>query len=356
MDIETAKKIIDFAITKTPPDQKLQFGFFGGEPLLCFQNMVTITEYLKKAAQTAGIPFQLSITTNGTILTEPILNFLKREKVNLCVSIDGHESVHNLNRIFSNGKGSHALVAKNLQTFVEQLDFVQVNAVFGPDTIKWLPELLPYFIEIGVQIIHLNPNITTTWSEESKSCLSEMFMQVANDYIQYYESGYPLTVNLIDSKVILFLKGGYSFEDRCGMGETEWGFAPSGNIYPCERFIGEDRESPHCIGNIHQGLNTARHCAILKQRGNRNETCQTCPLRNFCMNWCGCTNYYMTGHTDLASSMLCVSERATILAAKHVFLSLKENDLFIDHLMAYVHGGRHSNKYGEHLLWTNKKI
>jgi uncharacterized protein len=341
MEIQTAKKIIDFAIANTPPDQRLEFGFFGGEPFLCFEKMGAITNYLKEVTKRAGLPFQLSITTNGTILTEPILNYLKNEKVSLCVSIDGHESVHNKNRIFPNGKGSHAIVAKNMQKFVEQLDFVQVNAVYGPDTIKHLPELLPYFIEAGVQIIHFNPNITATWSEEAKNCLNDVYMQVADDYIQYYKNGYPVTVNLIDSKVLLFLKDGYSLEDRCGMGETELGFAPSGNIYPCERFIGEDQESPFCIGNIYRGLNTARHCAVLKQRGNRNEECQMCPMRNFCMNWCGCTNYYMTGQTDLASSMLCVSERATILAAKHVFLSLKENNLFIDHLMTYVHEGRH---------------
>lgn len=346
MDFDTAKKIINFSIAKASPDQKLSFGLFGGEPFLCFEMMREITNYLKKSVNKAGLPYQINITTNGTILTDEILKYLIDEKVNLCVSIDGPEIIHNKNRIYSNGNGSHAKVSRNLKTFAEHLGSLQVNTVYGPETLTFLPDLLPYFVEEGIRIIHLNPNITSDWPDESITKIPETYMQLANNYVQYYQKGHPISVNLIDSKVVLFLKGGYSAKDRCGMGETEWGFAPSGNIYPCERFIGDDQASPYCIGNIHEGLYPERHCAILERRGNINEKCQTCSLSKFCMNWCGCTNFHLTGHTDLASHMLCISERATIMAAKHAFLSLKDNNSFIDHLMAYVYEGRHYKEEG----------
>jgi sulfatase maturation enzyme AslB (radical SAM superfamily) len=80
---------------------------------------------------------------------------------------------------------------------------------------------------------------------------------------------------------------------------------------------------------------------LLKQRGNRNEKCKTCDLQRYCMNWCGCTNYHMTGHTDLAGTMLCESEKAAIQAVKYVLITLKDNELFIDHFIKYVHEGRH---------------
>lgn len=150
-------------------------------------------------------------------------------------------------------------------------------------------------------------------------------------------------MNLIDSKLIVFLKGGYAIEDMCGMGETEWGFAPSGNIYPCERFIGEDDDLSLCLGNIHTSLDLTRRCLLLRRRGNHNDTCRTCNLKRFCMNWCGCTNYYLTGNSDVAGPILCVMEKAAIKAAEYVLATLTnlDNELFIDHLMRYLCEGRH---------------
>ena len=91
-------------------------------------------------------------------------------------------------------------------------------------------------------------------------------MDIATHYIQCYERGQEVALNLIDSKLMLFLKDGYGAEDRCGMGDTEWGFAPSGNIYPCERFVGEDDDLSMCIGNIHTGFETSRRCAVLSKK------------------------------------------------------------------------------------------
>jgi uncharacterized protein len=168
-----------------------------------------------------------------------------------------------------------------------------------------------------------------------------MYMQIADYYMQSYQRGNEIAVNLIDGKILLLLKGGYTAEDICCMGETEWGFAPSGNIYPCERLVGEDDGSSLCLGNIHTGLDVGRRCSLLEQRGNHDEECRDCDYRKYCMNWCGCTNYHMTGHTDSVGPMMCASEKAAIHAAKHVLITLSrlDNELFLDHLMHYMHEG-----------------
>jgi uncharacterized protein len=341
MSFATAQKIVDFAMDITPPGRKIEFGFFGGEPLLCFGLVKETTSYIREKQKER--PVRLSITTNGTLLTQSILDFLKREKVDLCISIDGPAHVHDLNRCYKDGRGSFADVARNLQEAIERLDYVQVNAVYGPDTIDFLPESVSFFTQLGVQVIHLNPDICASWTKDAYPKLRETYMQIANHYVQSYQHGQEIAVNLIDSKNILFLKGGYAAGDMCGMGETEWGFAPSGNIYPCERFIGEDSDPSLCLGNIHTGLDLTRRCSLLKRRGNSNRECKTCEYKRYCMNWCGCTNHFMTGHTDLAGSMLCASEKEIIKAAKHVFVTLSQtdNELFIDHLMKYLHEGHH---------------
>jgi len=341
ISLATAQKIVDFAVDITPPEREIELSFFGGEPLLRFDLIKEIVGYIRKKKRNPGKTFCLSVTSNGTLLTPEILDFFKDEGIDLCISIDGPEHVHNLNRCYEDGRGSFEEVVKNLQTAIEELGTLQVNAVFGPDTIDFLPESLSFFAELGVSAIHLNLNICVSWDEGAYPKLQETYMKVADYYIRSYQKGQELAVNLMDSKIIVFLKGGYEKSDKCGMGETEWGFAPSGNIYPCERFIGEDDNSSLCLGNVHSGLDLTRRCSLLKQRGNHNEECKTCDLQKYCMNWCGCTNYYITGHTDLTGPIMCESEKAAIQAAKHILFTLKNNELFLDHFMKYLHEGRH---------------
>lgn len=338
MSLDTGKKIVDFAVNLATDGRRLDFSFFGGEPFLCFDLMKEITAYIREKEKEIENPVRLSVTTNGTILNQSIFDFLNKEDVALCISVDGPEDVHDLNRCREDGRGSFGLVLKNLTTAIEELDGLQVNAVYGPETVDQLIETVSFFVQMGISVIHLNPNICAPWPAEAYPKLDESFMKIANYYIESYEQGNEIAINLIDSKVVLFLKGGYSPGDTCGMGETEWGFAPSGNIYPCERLIGEDDGSPFCLGNVRTGLDQEKRCSLLHHRGNHNEECRRCDWQRYCMNWCGCTNYHLTGHTQFVAPAICASERSAIKAAKFVFTTLSRNDLFIDHLYSFFIG------------------
>lgn len=339
MSLETGEKIVDFAMRISGPDKLLDFCFFGGEPFLRFDMIKELTSLIQERKKEYKKPVRLSITTNGTILTQEMIDFLKENNINLCVSIDGPEHIHNRNRCYENGEGSFAQVVKNILMAREQLDNLQANAVYGPETIEDLQESLEFLDLLGIPVIHLNMNILASWSGVTYQKMLKSYLQVADYYIHSYEQGREIGINLIDSKIILFLKGGYTAGDTCGMGETEWGFAPGGNIYPCERLIGEDEESPFSLGNVHTGLSLEKQRSVSKHRGNKNKECNQCQFQKYCMNWCGCTNYHMTGLTDMASPTLCASERATIEAAKHVLTNLSGNELFINHFYSIFCGG-----------------
>lgn len=342
MSLATARKIVDFAMEITPPQQKIRFGFSGGEPLLCFELIRQITNYIRDKQSRIYNPVCLGLTSNGTLLTESILDFFSEQEFELCISLDGPEAIHNLNRRYQDGKRTFDDVVKHIPAALERLAVLQVNAVYDPQTIEFLHGTVSFLAGLGVPVIHLNPNIRAFEEDYDYSQLRESFMQIADYYIDSYDAGREIAVNLIDSKIIVFLKGGYDILDKCGMGETEWAFAPSGNIYPCERLIGEDKTPCLCMGNIHTGLDPSRRCSVIEHTGNRNEECRECNFSKYCMNWCGCTNYHMTGYTDLAGRMLCESEKAAMQAAGHVLavLSDKNNDLFLDHFMKYVNQGR----------------
>jgi len=169
-----------------------------------------------------------------------------------------------------------------------------------------------------------------------------VYQEVARLYVDAYRRGQEVAINLIDGKIILFLKGGYTEADTCGMGKWQWAFAPSGNIYPCERFIGEDDDPRFQLGNLETGMDERRRIWITRLAGNRNLACLECELRPYCMNWCGCTNYYTTGRVDVAGPVLCASERAAIHAARGVLstLSQEENALFMTHILHYFQESR----------------
>lgn len=215
---------------------------------------------------------------------------------------------------------------------------VEVNSVVGPDSLAEVPQALDFFLVLGVPVIHFNPDIMANWPAETDNHFGDIYQQVAEQYIACFRRGTEIALNLIDSKAVLFVKGGYTQDDKCSMGDGEWGIAPSGNIYPCERFIGQDDDPAFCLGNIKTGLNLERRCALRNKRGNNRLECSTCFYSRFCMSWCGCTNWFMSGASDMPASVLCAMEKAAIKAARYAFETLvkDDNDLFADHLFNYV--------------------
>ena len=336
MTPDTAYKIVNFALAQSNNNQPVQINFFGGEPFLCLDLMREVADYTLQYAEQKQLDVELGVTTNGTLLGEDALRFLIDYSVDLCISLDGPENIHDHQRVYPDGSGTFKDVMGNLKKAKANLPSLQVNTVFGPSTLTSLPDVMDFLIGLDVPAIHLNPDIMTQWNVTDCQTLGPVMEQVADRYIACYQRGCELAVNLIDGKAILFLKDGYKSEDRCGMGETEFGFAPSGNIYACERFIGQDDDPRFRLGNIHTGIDPKRRCQIVSMRGNRNSECVNCNLNTYCMNWCGCTNFHMSGLSNQAGPALCAQERAVIGAARRVFITLAEDDLFVDHLLRYL--------------------
>jgi len=337
MSDDIAAQGVDLAFSLVSPGQKLDFSFFGGEPLLRMDLIKRVVEKIHVRAGQRQTPVQLSITTNGTLIDDNILDFLADNEIDLCVSVDGPARIHDHYRKYPDGRGSFADLLPRLQAARKRLQRIQVNAVFSPRTFEQLPMVLDFFRSLQIPVVHLNPNISANWKEEHLRKLPAVYDRLAEIYLDAFRKEEPLAVNLFDSKMILFMKDGYGPGDKCSMGQKELAVAASGNIYPCERFIGNDNDPSFVIGNVTNGFNTEKRCQILSARGNRNLACQTCAISKYCMNWCGCTNFHMSGSTDLAGQMLCAMEQTTVMTAKRLFTTLidDDNDTFLDHLMQY---------------------
>ncbi len=334
MSTPIARKIIDWIFAKTPKEERIEIGFFGGEPLLEFQTIREITHMIEDHADFEPTRVTLTVVSNGTIWSPAIADFLNSHRIAFCLSCDGPPDVHDRFRRFPNGGGSSKVVERTAKEALEVFGPVPVNAVYRPETFRELPAVVDYFSSLGFRQIYLSPDFSAPWSKAEANCLPEIYGQVASQYLAWYLQGKPHFISLIDSKIAVLLRGGYLPAERCHMGTGEFAFTPEGNIYPCERLIGNGVGGPHCLGNIGEGLADQRHASDSDAGLVADTQCADCGLREYCMNWCGCSNYFSTGDHRRVGPFLCASERVSIELAASVFESLEQRvgPTFLNHL------------------------
>lgn len=314
MPVPVARRILDCVFAGLKPDERLEIGFFGGEPLLEFGLVREITALIHQHPSFDPGRVTVSLVTNGTIMNNEILDFLRQKKIVLCVSCDGPPEVQDLHRHYRDGRGSSPAVENTLRQVLPVFPLLPVNAVYSQKTLARLPEIVEYLIALGVRNIFLSPDISSPWTRQDAEQLPGIYTAVGKIYTDRLKKKDPVHISLIESKIGLILKQGYQMQDKCRMGRGEYAFAPSGNIYPCERLVGSDEGSLHCMGNISGGVIPGRECSGMSCAA-ANPECRDCGIREYCMNWCGCTNYATTGTYDRVSPFICASERAAIGAA-----------------------------------------
>ena len=327
------KKAIDFIFTTADPDERLDFGLFGGEPLLHMPLVKSTVGILEKRAEHAKNPLRISLVTNGTLLNDEILKFVRDHNLILQVSCDGGPPVQDRHRRFLDGQGTSAVLESALKSAVETLPAVLINMVYSPDTYQALPDSIKYLAGLGLRQIILNPDYSATWSPEDIAGLQETYNQIAAVYLDHYNSRHPLFISLIDEKIAIILRGGYGQAERCQMGYREFAFSPQGNIFSCERLVGDGEKNRHCIGHLHlPNKLDRRHCGLPGAAGKQMQ-CRTCGVSDYCMHWCGCSNFLATGNYHLPSPFLCSSERLAIETAFGVLKRVNNDDqlLFINH-------------------------
>jgi uncharacterized protein len=334
MPASVGKQVVDFAYRNTPTTAKVDIGFFGGEPLLEFGLLQEITAYIEEHSSYEEDRLVLSITTNGTIFSDEIAAFLKSHRIGFCVSCDGPEAVHDLFRRFPTGKGSSAIVETNIRRALEVLPWVVVNAVYHPSTFQYLPDAVEYFSSLGLRHIYVNPDFSAPWTKNQAEMLRAAFSRVGDLYMKYYLEGNPHFISFIDGKIAAILRGGYQPQEKCQMGKREFAFSPQGNIFLCERLVGSGECNEHCLGNIKDNPRIEDWACRMTPDQGPNPECVVCSLKNYCMNWCGCSNYFSTGSYHRVSPFLCAAERASIEVAFEVFQQLEKQlgPVFTEHL------------------------
>ena len=327
MSKETILKSIEFTLQL--PMKKLEFGFFGGEPLMEWELFQFATHEMERQAKKKGIALTKSFTTNGVLLDSNKVNWLREHGFYVVVSLDGNELMHNTHRVYVNGEKTFWAVQKGLKELQKRYKEGEyaVISVVTPKNIQHLPDSVAYLHqELGVKHINLALDYFTEWKEET-TAYRDIYHQVGAYALEQYRQGKQLNIDIIDDKIRTATESNCQ---GCGFGELKLAVAPSGRLYPCERLIGNDTGALS-MGNVHTGFDHSQRSKMIEERGNSNEECQTCPIKERCTNSCGCTNYTLTNSINTTNGTVCFFQKLFIEVADKVASTLYEekNEMFM---------------------------
>lgn len=344
MDWDTVVRSIELAFASPArrypwrdDDAPVDIGFFGGEPLICWDTMVRACEYARARASELGRRLRLAVTTNGTLITPERAEVLRALEVEVTLSLDGVREAHDATRPQRGGRSSFDDVLRGAKSLLGAGGALDVIAVVAPQNVEHLGASVKFLAELGARQLILNPCFEEVWSDEALALWEKGLVDSAAVYADSMRRGRPLAMPTFDNKLLAAAKGGLASCDTCGSGDRELAVAPSGNLYPCARMVGEDRDHTLVIGTLDEGIVAKKAGGLL--RGPADPACETCAEKWRCGASCSCANLAETGTTHLPGGTQCWYEQASARVADEVGLKLldEKNPTFIAWIYGRVH-------------------
>lgn len=306
MDFETAKASVNFLLDQSAGRRRVHITFFGGETLMNFPLLQRVVVYATECAKARECSIDFSLTTNATLLTPSIIEFLSANRIGVTVSMDGPKDVQDKLRVFSNGRGSYDLIEPKVRALIQNHRTrpitARVTLTSGvTDVVRIFRHLKNDlgFHEIGFAPVTTSPDRLYAINERGMDQVLEQFHILADEYLASALRGEMHGFSNV-SDTLAELHQGVSKSHPCGAGLGLVGVGPSGDIAPCHRFVDSDQ---HAIGHISHGIDREKQGEFLR-RGNiaAKYDCHTCWARPLCAGGChheAFVRYGDTGHPNL---------------------------------------------------------
>ena len=306
MPVETAQQAIDHLLANSEGRQRVHVTFFGGETLLNFRVMRSAIQYAVVKAHEAGKSVDFSLTTNGTLLGEEVIEFLSAYRVGVTISLDGDREMNDQFRVFHDGRGSYDIIAPKVKELLARHKTRPIGARVTltaqvSDVLKIYRHLTNDigFREVGFAPVTTSPVRLYAIGGGGLDLMLAQFTRLANEYRECAVRGeHHGFSNVTDT--LMEVHQGVSKAYPCGAGLGLMGVAPSGDIAPCHRFVDSDQ---HKLGHVSTGIDHAKQAAFLNKGhiGSKYE-CHTCFARPLCSGGChheAFVRYGDTGHANL---------------------------------------------------------
>lgn len=306
MDLPTAKASVDFLLAEAADRQAVHITFFGGETLMNFPLLKQVVAYAVEKAREKGCRVDFSLTTNATLLTPAIIEFLSENRIGVTVSMDGPKEMHDQLRVFSNGKGSYDIIEPKVRALIRNHRTrpitARVTLTAGvTDVVRIFRHLKQDlgFHEVGFAPVTTSPNQLYAINDKGMDSVLDQFHLLAKEYLEYALRGEAHGFSNV-SDTLAELCQGVNKSHPCGAGLGLMGVGPSGDIAPCHRFVDSDQ---HALGHISTGIDRQKQNDFLS-RGHIDAKydCHTCWARPLCAGGChheAFVRYGDTGHPNL---------------------------------------------------------
>ena len=298
MSYEVGKRALDFLIENSGTRRNLEVDFFGGEPLMNFQVVKDLVAYARSIEREKGKNFRFTLTTNGVLVDDDVIQWANRECSNVVLSLDGRKEIHDRFRVDYAGNGSWEKIVPKFQKFVQARGgkdyymrgtFTHAN----PDFLKDIQTMLDLgFNELSMEPVVCAADDPSALTDDDLPIVMEQYEKLADLMLQRDKEGRPFTFY----HYMIDLTGGpciYKRISGCGSGTEYMAVTPWGDLYPCHQFVGEER---FCLGNIWQGVTNRE---IQKEFACCNvyahPECRDCWARLYCSGGCAANAYHATG-------------------------------------------------------------
>ncbi len=318
MSFEVGKKALDFLIANSGNRRNLEVDFFGGEPLMNWQVVKDLVAYGREQEKLHDKKFRFTLTTNGVLLNDEVMEFCNREMGNVVLSIDGRKEVHDKMRPFRKGAGSYDLIVPKFQQFAESRhqDKYYVRGTFTHYNLDFSEDVLHLadlgFKQISVEPVVAEPKEPYAIREEDLPKLFEEYDKLAVEMIRRHKSGEDFNF----FHVMIDLEGGPWVAKRlsgCGSGTEYLAVTPWGDFYPCHQFVGNEK---FLLGNVDEGiLNTDIRDEFKCCNVYAKEKCRKCFARFYCSGGCAANAYNFSGDICGAYDIGCELQKKRIECA-----------------------------------------
>lgn len=318
MTEEVGKKALDFLVENSGSRRNLEVDFFGGEPLMNFGVVKELVRYGRTLEQNHDKKFRFTLTTNGILLNDDIMEFANKEMNNVVLSIDGRKEVNDRMRPFRNGAGSYDHIVDKFRRFADSRNQTNyyVRGTFTHHNLDF-SEDVKHLAELGFEQISVEPVVAK--NTDDYAIREEDIPQILEEYDKL--SKYLLERKREGRGVNFFhfmidLSGGPCVAKRlsgCGSGTEYLAVTPWGDLYPCHQFVGEEDFK---MGTVFEGVtNTELRDRFKQLNVYAKEKCRECFARFYCSGGCAANSYQFHGRIDDAYDIGCAMQRKRVECA-----------------------------------------
>lgn len=327
MSLEVGKKAIDFLIENSGNRVNLEVDFFGGEPLMNFDVVKEIVAYGRSKEKEYNKNFRFTLTTNGLLINDDVIDFCNKEISNVVLSLDGRKCIHDEMRPTRNGKGSYDVIIPKFKEFVEKRGdkSYYVRGTFTRNNLDFVEDF-KHMADLGFKEISIEPVVSPddcdySIREEDLDKIYAEYDKLAKDIIERHKQGKPITF----FHYMLDLNGGpcvYKRLSGCGSGTEYLAVTPQGKLYPCHQFVGTEEFE---LGSVFEGVKKTeivedfKLCNVYAK-----DKCKECFARFYCSGGCAANSYQFHGSILDAYDIGCELQRKRVECAIMIKAALAE--------------------------------